>query len=408
MDQNRRRLIRYLAASPLFAAGGHGELRRWLAAIEGTTVAPQQGTVITSPDEAVNVLEFEAAARAALPPAHFGYMASGVDDDATLHANLEAYRHWHLRVRRLVDVRTVDTSVTLFGTTWDTPIIVCPCGSQRAFHADGELATARAARAKGHLQILSGVTTTSVEDVSAARGTPVWFQLYPTNDRAVAMAIVRRAAAAGCPVLVLTVDLNAGRNLETLSRYRRLDTRDCTRCHQPGMAGQLRRKPMYDGLDISRVTDVGDPGMTWDYIARVRDAAPGMKVMLKGIVTPEDASLALRYGADAVMVSNHGGRSEESGRATIDSLEEVATAIGRRIPVLLDGGIRRGTDIVKAIALGATAVGIGRPYLWGLGAFGQPGVEAVLAILRRELELAMRQAGVMSLAGITRAYVDRA
>lgn len=408
MEHSRRRFVRYLAASPLLAAGGRADVSRWLASLQGTGALPQQGTVITSPDQAVNVLEFEAAARAALPPAHFGYMASGVDDDATLLANIEAYRHWYLRVRRLVDVRTVDTSVSLFGTKWDTPIIVCPCGSQKAFHADGERATARAAKAKGHLQILSGVTTTSVEDVNAARGTPVWYQLYPTNDRDVAMAIVRRAAAAGCPVLVLTVDLNAGRNLETLSRYRRLDTRDCNRCHQPGIAGLLRRKPMYDGLDLSRVTDVGDQGMTWDYIARVRDAAPGMKVMLKGIVTREDAVLALRYGADAVMVSNHGGRSEESGRATIDSLEAVANAINRRIPVLLDGGIRRGTDIVKAIALGATAVGIGRPYLWGLGAFGQPGVEAVLTILRRELELAMRQAGVTSLAGITRAYVDRA
>ena len=413
---DRRHFVRFLAASPLLATLGMPR-----AALERLFIGPgasprdrlevlqqlAQGTgMLQSPNDALSVLDFEGTAKAKLPPAHFGYMASGVDDDSTLRANREGFSHWQLRPRRLVDVRTVDPSIRLLGQRWDTPIVVCPTGSQKAFHADGELATARAARAGGHLQILSGVTTTSVEDVNTARGLPVWYQLYPTNDQSVAHAVVRRANKAGCTVLVLTVDLNAGRYLETQLRSVKLDSRDCTACHVAGFAGSMKRKPMFDGLDLSKVTDAGDPGMTWDYVKRVRDIAPSMKVVLKGIVTREDAALAVRHGIDAIVVSNHGGRAEESGRATIDSLSEVVAAVHRRIPVLVDGGFRRGTDIFKALALGASAVGIGRPYLWGLAAFGQPGVEAVLGILRREFELVMRQAGVTTVGAITRAHVD--
>lgn len=413
---SRRHFLRFVAGSPLFAAVG---LRpsMWaplLRAPHGDGVLDElerrwQGSgPITSAGQALGIMDFEAAAQAALPPAHFGYMAGGVDDDATLQANRTGYTRWQIRARRMVDVTRVDTSVTMFGTGWETPIIICPAGSQRAFHEEGELATARAAKAKGHLQILSGMTTTSVEDVIAARGAPVWYQLYPTDDRAVGLAIAKRAAAAGCPVLVLTVDLNGGRNSETELRTMRTDTRDCTGCHAPGIPGYVRRKPMYDGLDLSRATTFGDPAMTWEYVARVRDAVPRMRVVLKGIVTSEDAALAVRHGVDAVVVSNHGGRAEESGRASVESLPEVVQAVNGAMPVMLDGGIRRGTDIFKALALGADAVGIGRPYLWGLSAFGQAGVEAVLTILRRELELAMRQAGTASVARITRSSVIRA
>jgi len=203
------------------------------------------------------------------------------------------------------------------------------------------------------------------------------------------------------------VDLNAGRNSETQLRGERLDSRDCSTCHVPGVQGSLRRKPMFDGLDLTGVTSFGDAAMTWDFIARARDAAPSMRIVLKGIVTHEDAALALRYGVDGVVVSNHGGRAEESGRSTIDCLPEVVAAVGQRVPVMLDGGIRRGTDVFKALALGARAVGIGRPYLWGLSAFGQAGVEAVLTLLRRELELIMRQAGTTTVAEIGPAYIVR-
>jgi (S)-2-hydroxy-acid oxidase len=416
IETQRREFLRFLAASPLFVAGGVK-----LAALERLTSAgaPDDGwrlldevervsqapALIQAPDDALSVFDFEPVAKAKLPPAHFGYMASGVDDDGTLRANREGYSRYALRVRRLVDVRTVDTSVTVFGERWETPIYVCPTGSQKMYNPDGDVATARAARAKSHLMMLSGVTTSSVEDVNAARGKPVWYQLYPTDVEDVAHAIVRRAAKAGCPVLVLTVDLNAGRNLETQLRAARVDTRVCSGCHAPGVAGGVRRKPMFDGLDLSKATAFENPGMDWAWVKRCRAVAPQMKLVLKGLVTREDAELAVANGADAIVVSNHGGRAEDSGRSTIESLPEVVQAVRGRVPVLLDGGIRRGSDMVKALALGATAVGIGRPYLWGLASFGQAGVEAVLTIMRRELELAMRQVGVTSLRQLGRQYV---
>lgn len=411
---HRRDFLRFMAGSPLLAAWGPPlslleEAATSLGMRPATVRSGSQGTAtITSPDEALSIMDFEAAARAALPPAHFGYMAGGVDDDATLRANRDGYGRWVMRARRMVDVSVVDTSVTLFGTKWETPIFLCPAGSQKAFHPDGEIATARAARAKNHLQVLSTVTTSSVEDVNAARGTPVWYQLYPTNDVTVGLAIAKRAQTAGCPVLVLTVDNNGGRNSETQARMTRFDRRDCSSCHVPGLPGAFRRKPMFDGLDLSKVTDLVEPRMDWGYIARLRDGVPGMRLVIKGIVTREDAALAVRHGADGIVVSNHGGRGEESGRASVESLSEVVDAVNGRIPVMLDGGIRRGTDVFKALALGARAVGIGRPYLWGLSAFGQPGVEAVLSMLRGELELAMRTAGVTSVQRITRSFVARA
>jgi isopentenyl diphosphate isomerase/L-lactate dehydrogenase-like FMN-dependent dehydrogenase len=185
-------------------------------------------SVISSPSEAINVLEFEAAARKALPAAHFGYMATGVDSDATLKANREGFSHYNLRPRRLIDVRQVDLSTELFGVKWETPLIICPVGSQKAFHPEGEIAVAKAAQSKKTLQVLSTVTTSSVEDVTSARGGPIWYQLYPTNKWEVTQKLVKRAEAAGCPVLVITVDLPAGRNTETQELYRKLDTRQCT------------------------------------------------------------------------------------------------------------------------------------------------------------------------------------
>jgi isopentenyl diphosphate isomerase/L-lactate dehydrogenase-like FMN-dependent dehydrogenase len=278
-------------------------------------------------------------------------------------------------------------------------------GSQRAFNPDGELAVARAAKTKRHLQILSTVTTTSVEDVSAARGEPVWYQLYPTSDWTVAEGLLARAERAGCPAIVLTVDLPVGSNRETLFRSQRVDTRDCRMCHQPGFAGMVSRKPMFDGLDVTRVDDLVHPGTTWEFVKRLRDRTRS-KLLLKGIVTAEDAALCAGNGIDGIIVSNHGGRSEESGRATIDSLPEVVAAVRGRLPVLVDSGFRRGTDMFKALALGARAICIGRPYGWGLAAFGQAGVEAVLQILRAELTTTMRTCGTPAIKDITPRSVD--
>jgi isopentenyl diphosphate isomerase/L-lactate dehydrogenase-like FMN-dependent dehydrogenase len=324
-----------------------------------------------------------------------------------VRANSEGFAHLALRVRRLTGAHAPDTSVSLFGTTWETPIVLSPVSSQRAFHDDGELATARAARSKKHLQILSTLSSTGVEDVVTARGGPVWYQLYPTDQWSVAQGLLRRAEAAGCPALVLTVDLQAGSNRETVVRGRRLDARDCSSCHVAdpfNIVGALPYRAMFKGLDVSKVKWIFPADATWDYLARIRATWP-RKLVVKGIVTREDAELCLRHGVDGIVVSNHGGRAEESLRPAIDSLVEVADAVKGRIPVLIDGGVRRGTDIFKALALGATAVGIGRPQIWGLAAFGQAGVEAVLDILRRELQLVMRQAGTPSLARIDRSLV---
>jgi 4-hydroxymandelate oxidase len=383
----RREFLRFLAGSPLFL---------W----------ENEDRLIESPAQALSVFEFEPVAKKALPPAHYGYLASGVDDDLTLRANREAFTRVQIRPRRLVDVSKVDLSIELFGTHWETPIVLAPVGSQKAFHPEGELAVAKAAKAKGHLQILSTMTTASVEDVTAARGGPIWYQLYPTAKWAVTEALVRRAEAAGCPVLVLTVDLPVVSNRETASELARLDERDCAACHEPDASTYFRvdRKPMFDGVDTSGLRDLDAPALTWEFISRLRKIT-GMKILLKGVVTREDAKLAVDEGVDGIIVSNHGGRAEESARGTIESLPEVVEAVSKRIPVLIDSGFRRGTDIFKALALGADAVAVGRPYLWGLAAFGQAGVEAVLDILRKELALAMRLAGVTSIAGITRDFV---
>jgi isopentenyl diphosphate isomerase/L-lactate dehydrogenase-like FMN-dependent dehydrogenase len=398
---DRRHFLKFLAASPLFALGlpGWGRALAEANAPEGAATRD----VIASPNDALNVLDFEPIARQTLPPAHYGYLATGVDDDATLRANRTGFSRFQIRTRRLVDVSRIDTSTELFGTTWKTPIVLAPVGSQKAFHPDGEVASARAAGARGHLLILSTASTTSVEEVTSARGGPIWYQLYPTDTWRIAQALVRRADAAGCPVLVLTVDLPAGRNTETQTRLARQDKRQCSSCHQPGWPGYLRRKPMFDGLDLSGVS-FSSPGLTWEFVRRLRDITK-MKLVLKGIETHEDAELSVRYGVDGIIVSNHGGRAQEGGRSTIECLPEVVDAVRGKVPVLVDGGFRRGTDVFKALALGAKGVGIGRPYIWGLAAFGQPGVDKVLDLLTRELALMMRHAGATSLGKLDRSFI---
>jgi len=267
--------------------------------------------------------------------------------------------------------------------------------------------------------MLSTVATASIEEAIAARGGPVWQQLYATNVWELTRAIVKRAEAAGSPAIVLTVDLHDGSNRETLFRAQRADTRDCTACHTGGytpfgqrkkgmatgtFADYVARKPMFKGLDVSQVKGLHPANLSWDFLKKLRDTV-SVKLLVKGIVTREDAQLAIEHGVDGLVVSNHGGRAEETLRPTIESLPEVLEGVAGRVPVIIDGGIRRGTDIFKAIALGATAVGIGRPHSWGVGAFGQAGVEAVLEILRREFRTIMRQAGTTSLDKITREYL---
>ena len=404
MLTSRRAFLAFVAGSPLLA----GFSREWLAQ------NIQSPSLITAAVDALDVFDFESVARSKLPPAHWGYLATGTDDDATIQANRDGFKHWALRPRRLVDVTTVDPSIQMLGARWPTPIVINPVGSQKAFHPQGELAVARAAKSRDHLMVLSTVATSSIEDVTAARGKPVWFQLYHRQDWNETKQMVARAERAGCPAVVFTVDLIGGSNRLTMQRAQLIDTRDCTDCHlngrpKPGLTGGAsagednRRKPMLANLQPGTpVPETSTP--TWEFVKRLKDTT-SMKVFLKGIVTREDAELAMKYGVDGLFVSNHGGRADNSGRATILSLPEVVAGVRGRAPVIVDGGVRRGTDIFKAMALGATAVGIGRPYIWGLAAFGQEGVEAVLLILKRELEMVMRQTGAISVPKITQSYV---
>ncbi|RLA34830.1 MAG: alpha-hydroxy-acid oxidizing protein [Gammaproteobacteria bacterium] len=385
--KSRRQFLRYLAASPICSA---------LAGIEFAEGATDTGQRIASPADALDIFDLQATASEVLPPAHYGYMATGVNNDGTLRANRAAFEHYYLRSRRLVDVSKVDTSVKIFGETWPTPIVVAPVGSQRAFHSDGEIATARAARSRGHLQILSTVSSTPIEEVAAARDAPIWFQLYTLGGWPGVRRMLRRAEAAGCPAVVLTVDMptSAAPARHTLERARLQDSRDCSACHE-GSGIAAGEKPMFDGIEDPEI-DRRDMPLTWDFLEQLRQETT-MKVLVKGIVTAEDAERCVEYGVDGIIVSNHGGRADDSGRGALDSLAEVAPAVKGRTLLLMDSGIRRGTDILKALALGADAIMVGRPYVWGLGAFGQPGVERALEILHSELTIAMEFAGIPSI-----------
>ncbi len=389
----RREFIKFLAASP------------YVAMLGGVSAFLPQSVseLITDPAKALNVFDFEEVAHRKVMPGHWAYMASGVDDDATLRANREGFRHVQLRPRRLRDATKVDMRVELFGTMYSSPIFLCPTGGEKSFFPGGELAVAQAARARGALQVLSTMTSTAVEDVNKALGRPVWQQLYAPSSWDACQQLLRRVEAAGCSVIALTVDNTTGRNSETFLRTRPKDLTQCTACHKDGPGPGMSERPMFDGINMTGVR-VPNPAMDWAFVERLRKFWKG-KFIIKGIDTREDARLCLEQGIDGILVSNHGGRATETGRATVEALPEVVTEVGNRIPVFVDGGFRRGTDVFKALALGAKAVGIGRPFLWGLGAFGQNGVDRVLEILQGELKLVMGNCGTRTVADITRAYV---
>jgi 4-hydroxymandelate oxidase len=391
----RRALLKFLAASPVLTALG--------ALPRAQAQSFTEARALAAAAEALDVFDMQEAARRLVPPAHWGYLQSGVDGEATLRANEAGYSRYQLKARRFVDVSRMELSTEVLGTKMSSPIVLSPIGSLRALNPAGEVGAARAAKTKGALQMLSTQASFGVEDVTEARGAPVWFQLYTTNQFEATKKLLQRAESAGCPVVLVTVDTPAGRNTVMTARLRRQDTRNCSVCHTVDERGNPRAgmstKPMFAGLDLQNL-GLTSASLTWDFIGRLKDATR-MKVVIKGLETREDAELAVKHGADGIMVSNHGGRSIESGRGTIESLPEVVAGAKGRIPVLFDGGVRRGTDVYKALALGASAVGIGRPYAWGLAAFGQEGAERVLDILNLELRLAMVGCGARSVREIT-------
>ncbi|MEA5362255.1 alpha-hydroxy acid oxidase [Amycolatopsis sp., V23-08] len=353
------------------------------------------------------IAEFEAAARQRLDPVHYDYFAGGAQDEITLAENETAFRKLKLLPRVLRGSDKRDLSTELLGSQASMPILIAPTAFHRLAHADGELATARAAARAGTIMIVSMASTTAIEDVAAAArevapDPALWFQLYLQPDLEFTEAVVRRAEGAGVKAFVVTVDS------PVLGRRERDDRNDF---HDlpPGFAVENLRDigENRSGGNASHVRDiVMSAGLNWEHIAWLRSKTK-LPVLIKGVLHPEDARLAVHHGVAGIVVSNHGGRQLDTVPATIDVLPEIAAAVGGAMPVLLDGGIRRGTDVVKALALGADAVGVGRPVVWGLAAGGREGVSQVLELLREDFDQALAQCGGRRPADLTPDQVRR-
>jgi 4-hydroxymandelate oxidase len=354
--------------------------------------------------EILNLHELEDLARARLPTVVWDYYASGADDERCVRRNQEAFAQVALHYRVLVDVARRALATTVLGQPIALPLGVAPMAFHRLAHADGELASVRAAGAAGTVFVLSTMSNTAVEHVVAAATGPVWFQLYVYRDRAATEALVRRVEAAGCRALMLTVDapVLGRRERDVRNRFALPPGLAIENLHA---AGYARMAPAAGGSALAAyVAELWDPALTWDAVGWLRSITK-LPVVLKGIVRADDAVRAVDHGAAGIVVSNHGGRQLDAAPATLDVLPRIADAVAGRAEVFLDGGIRRGTDVVKALALGARAVFVGRPILWGLAAGGQAGVAAALDVLRRELDLAMALCGCPSVASITRDLV---
>ena len=332
----------------------------------------------------LTVDDYEPLARERLPADIYDYYAGGAGDEWTLAENRRAFERWVIRPRMLTGAWPADPSIEVFGARLAFPVLVAPWAYQRRAHPDGELATARAATRAGTIMVASTTTVDYLEDVAAASDGPKWWQLYVFTDRGETVDMLHRVHAAGFAAACLTVDFPD-------SGLRHRDTRN-------GFEMPI-------GLPSDELTFA--PDLTWDDLAWIREAAP-VPLLVKGIMTAEDARIAVEVGVDAIVVSNHGGRQLDSVHAPITVLPEVVEAVEGRIPVLVDGGFRRGTDIFKALALGAAAVLVARPTCWGLAAAGEEGVFDVLRILRAELENTMVLAGARTVSDITGAHVARA
>ena len=338
-----------------------------------------------------SVNDYKLAAKSILPEDIYNYLVDGSDDSKTLERNIYAYQQYQIRPRRLVDVSKIDTSISLFGTKWKSPIIVAPVGFQGLFHANGEIATAKAANQSKHQMIVSTVSNASYSEIAKEfdKQKP-WFQLYPTKNRATTKTLVQTVEANGCDTLVLTVDVPVlGNRTEHARRI---------------MQNKNVKRKLGNLDKVTSDTTPHDPTMTWKILPLLRSWTK-MNLVIKGIMTAEDAKLALKYGIDGIIISNHGGRQLESNLSTIECLEEVVEAVKGQIPILIDGGIRRGTDIFKALALGANAVCVGRAFCYGLAVDGAKGVENVLELLQEELIRNMQLAGVTDLKKLNEAYV---
>jgi 4-hydroxymandelate oxidase len=353
-----------------------------------------------------NVAGYEALAEQQLSRSVFDYYAGGAEDEATLRANRRAFGQYMLRPRVLRDVSRVDASVQLFGGIVPFPVLIAPTAFQRLAHPDGELATARAAAAAGTVYIASTLSTYPIEEIAAAApDAQLWFQLYVFRDRSITEELVRRAEAAGCRAICLTatVPVQGNRERDTLNRFQlpvgveMANFRGMRQAAFPDARGSGLRAFIAAEFDGS---------LTWEAVSWLRSIT-ALPVLIKGIVTPQDARLAQEHGAEAVIVSNHGGRQLDGAEATLHALPRIAEAVADRIPVLMDGGIRRGTDVIKALLLGARAVMVGRPILWGPATDGQDGARHVLEILRDEVVRALALLGAASIQSLDGDQITR-
>jgi isopentenyl diphosphate isomerase/L-lactate dehydrogenase-like FMN-dependent dehydrogenase len=347
----------------------------------------------------INVADFEAAARERLEPGVYDYIAGGAGDEHTLRENRAAFERWELRPRVLVDISSVSTATTVLGTEIALPVLVAPTAFQRLADPEGELATGRAAAAAGTIMSLSTLSSvTPAELAAAAPEAPRWFQLYWSRDRGFTQELVETAADSGFMALVLTVDLPVAGRRERDVRAAFMLPDDLP---LPNIPEELRGDDFHTALHA-----VVDDTLTWRDLEWLRSICE-LPLVVKGILTSEDALLAAEHGATAVVVSNHGGRQLDGVPPTLDVLPEVVEAVGERVEVLLDGGIRRGIDVLKALALGARATLSGRSVLWGLAAGGEEGATRVLELLRREVELGLKLLGCPSPADVTPGHVRR-
>lgn len=333
----------------------------------------------------VTVEDYVPVARAAIAADVWDYYEGGAGDERTLAENRRAFDRWMLRPRFLRGAGSPDTSTSVLGSALRFPVGVAPWAYQRLAHPDGELATARAAAAAGTVMVVSSTTESYLEDVAAASDGPKWWQLYVAEDRGFTEAMLRRVVSAGYEAICWTVDF-------VVNGLRHRDT----------------RSGFVMPIGVGASDYLFDASITWDDLGWIKDRAPGIPVIVKGLLTAEDAELAVQSGADAIVVSNHGGRQLDRSPAGLDALPEVAAQVAGRVPVLMDGGVRRGTDVLTALALGASAVLVARPTIWGLAAEGEAGVAGVLEILRAEFENAMALTGCRSVDEIGRALVTPA
>jgi len=401
----RRNFVKFLLASPMIGAASS------LNAKEPAESLLEPRALISQARDAIDVFDFDAVAASRLSEAHYTYLSMGVQHEVTLRANRSAFDGVKIQPRRLVgEVKDTDLSVELFGEKLERPIILSPVSSQGAFHPEAELATARAAKNTDSLQILSGASSTPLAEVADARGAPIWSQMYSTNIWMHTSSLIESAVEAGCSTIVLTVDVTAtvfNQNRDRIRRFDRDNNAQCQACHEVSTGESIVEGVVEFGdavgLDWSRKFE-NLMILDWEYVDRIRDATD-MNLVIKGIMSSRDARLAIEHGADGIIVSNHGGRGIDTGLSTVEVLPSIVDEVKGEIPVLVDSGFRRGTDIFKALAIGATAVCVGRPYAWGLASFGQEGVEVALDILRSELDVTMRGMGAPNLASISRDFL---